>query len=318
MSNQIQNLTEQLISNISKQLIGKDEQIRLTFVCLIAGGHLLLEDVPGLGKTTLAKALAKSINAEFKRIQCTPDLMPSDITGVTIYNQKTGEFDFIKGPVFSQIVLADEINRSNPRTQSALLEAMAEGTVSVDRQTHTLDQPFFVIATQNPVEFSGTYPLPEAQMDRFMMRISLGYPNKMAEVQMLKSQRIDAQKPQIPALLTGEHIMQLRQHAQNITMSDEIYQYIVNIVAATRTHDAVALGASPRAALALMKISQAYALITGMSHVTPKIIHQIAEPVLAHRLLFKNKQMSHTAKLHFFDELLGQNVHVPDHAYANE
>lgn len=312
----IKTIADALIQTISKDLIDKEDKIKLTLVCLIAGGHLLLEDVPGLGKTTLAKSLANCLKADFKRIQCTPDLMPSDITGVTIYNQKNQSFEFIQGPVFSQILLADEINRTNPKTQSALLEAMAEATVSVDRQTHQLHQPFFVIATQNPVEFGGTYPLPEAQMDRFMMRISLGYPNKSAEVAMLKSLQIDKQTGGRDAVISCEQLLQIRQYAQKVTVSEEVFQYIVAIVDATRHHDAVALGASPRASLALMKSAQALAVISGHNSVTPEMIQIIAEPVLAHRLIFKNKQISGEAKKRFFAELLTKSVFVPDHANA--
>lgn len=311
---QIQTLTKQLIDNIAQKLIGKDEQILLTLTCLIAGGHILLEDVPGLGKTTLAKALAASINADFKRIQCTPDLMPSDITGVTIFNQKSQSFEFVQGPVFTNILLADEINRTNPRTQSALLEAMAESTVSVDRHTYELQQPFFVIATQNPVDFSGTYALPEAQMDRFMMRLSLGYPKKAQEIAMMKRQRMDGEST-IKMVATSEHIIKLRQHAQNITVSDAIYTYIADIVTATRNHDAIQLGASPRACLALLSCSQVYAMLTGRTHVSPDIIQKLAEPVLTHRLIFKNRQLAKTSIMAFFDDLLTRKVAVPDNPH---
>ena len=197
MSEKYKQLTDQMVQQISQVLIGKNQQIRMTLSCFIAGGHLLLEDVPGLGKTTLAKGLAGCFDLDYNRIQCTPDLMPSDITGITIYNQKSERFEFIKGPVFSNILLADEINRTNPRTQSALLESMAEATVTIDRDTHQLTQPFFVIATQNPIEFSGTYPLPEAQMDRFMMKISLGYSSQSSEIKMMKSQQYNHKRPQV-------------------------------------------------------------------------------------------------------------------------
>lgn len=313
MSAQIQQVTQNIIGQISQKLIGKDDEVLLALTCLIAGGHVLLEDVPGLGKTTLAKALAASIGCEFKRIQCTPDMMPSDITGVSIYNQKSESFQFVKGPVFTNILLADEINRTNPRTQSALLEAMAEGTVTVDRETFELAKPFFVIATQNPIDFSGTYSLPEAQMDRFMMQLSLGYPNKQSEIAMMQSQRqtATANAPLEP-VITAEHVMQLRQHAQNIHMNDSMYHYIADIVRATREHDAIQLGASPRACLALMKCAQTYALLTGETHVTPALVQKIAEPVLAHRLIFKNRQMSPAQKMAFFDDLLYKRVTVPD------
>lgn len=312
MNQKIPALAQQIIDNIGNHLIGKEEKIRLTLTCLIAGGHVLLEDVPGLGKTTLAKALATSIDCQFKRIQCTPDMLPSDITGVSIYNQKNQSFEFIKGPVFTHILLADEINRTNPRTQSALLEAMAEGTVTVDRETYTLDSPFFVIATQNHIDFSGTYSLPEAQMDRFMMQLSLGYPSKQSEIAMMHAQRVDAARPPLNTIISNAHVMQLRQHAQNIHVHDNVYQYIADIVRKTREHDAIHLGASPRACLALMKAAQAYALLTGQNHVSPQLIQKLAEPVLAHRLLFKNRQMNAAQVMSFFDQLLHHDVVVPD------
>lgn len=307
----VQQITQQLVDNISHKLIGKQDQILLTLTCMVAGGHVLLEDVPGLGKTTLAKSLAASISAEFKRVQCTPDLMPSDITGVTIFNQQKQNFEFIKGPVFTQILLADEINRTNPRTQSALLEAMAESTVSVDRDTYPLPPLFFVIATQNPIDFSGTYALPEAQMDRFMMCLSLGYPGKNHEISMMKSQNVISDKP-IKAIISAENILKLRQLALKVPMPDAIYSYISDIVIATRNHEAVHLGASPRASLALVKGAQAYALLTGRTSITPDIIQTLAEPILKHRIIFKNSQQNATFYAGFFDELLSKTVKVPD------
>ena len=324
----IADITHSMIRNIGHSLIGKDEQILMALTCLVAGGHLLIEDVPGLGKTTLAKALATTIKADFRRIQCTPDLMPSDITGVTVYNQKSGDFEFIKGPVFTNILLADEINRTSPRTQSALLEAMSDATVSIDNTTHKLPEPFFVIATQNPIEFSGTYELPEAQMDRFMMRLSLGYPSQQSEIAMLRSQSqsqstLNSTTNDNPTSLVDQnvtkpllgikHILTLQQRARAITVSDEIYQYITDIVKRTRHHDALRLGASPRASVSLLKVSQAYALLTGATSVTPVHVQKLAEPVLAHRLVFKNQHLSLTEQLDFFDQLLGRQVGVPDY-----
>lgn len=325
----IADITHSMIRNIGHSLIGKDEQILMALTCLVAGGHLLIEDVPGLGKTTLAKALATTIKADFRRIQCTPDLMPSDITGVTVYNQKSGDFEFIKGPVFTNILLADEINRTSPRTQSALLEAMSDATVSIDNTTHKLPEPFFVIATQNPIEFSGTYELPEAQMDRFMMRLSLGYPSQQSEIVMLRAQGQPQSSPNNSStisdnndsahqnvtkpLLGIKHILTLQQRARAITVSDEIYQYITDIVKRTRHHDALRLGASPRASVSLLKVSQAYALLTGATSVTPVHVQKLAEQVLAHRLVFKNQHLSPTEQLDFFDQLLGRQVGVPDY-----
>lgn len=311
MSNQIEQVAEKLITNISQEIIGKKAQIRQALACLVAGGHLLLEDVPGLGKTTLAKAMARSFNMSFQRIQCTPDLMPSDVTGVSIYNQKSEAFEFIEGPVFAHVLLADEINRTSPRTQSALLEAMAEGTVTVDRVTHTLPHPFFVIATQNPIEFTGTYPLPEAQMDRFMMRLSLGYPDQQSEMQMLASHQASDKKPQASTLLTVEQLLALRKHAEKIPVLPAMRQYITQLVNATRTHDDIHMGASPRASLALMKVAQAMALLTGKSHLTPALVQSLLRPVLAHRLVFANRQMDEAGKRQFFTALTDQ-VPVPD------
>lgn len=318
-NNQVTNITKSLVQNISQQVIGKENKILLTLTCLVAGGHLLLEDLPGVGKTTLAKAVASSIKANFRRVQCTPDLMPSDITGITIYNQKSGEFEFIQGPVFTHVLLADEINRTSPRTQSALLEAMSDATVSIDNKTHTLPQPFFVIATQNPIEFSGTYDLPEAQMDRFMMRLSMGYPDANSTVQLLKTHStINTQTPSIKPIISAEQVVTLRQMSEKITVSNEIYQYIVQLIEKTRSHQAVRLGASPRAAVSLLKACQAYALLTGSMSVTPTHIAKLAHPVLSHRLLFKNSHTSEQDKEQFFANLLNLNVRVPDNAQGNQ
>ncbi|WP_230655712.1 AAA family ATPase [Psychrobacter sp. I-STPA10] len=316
----IPNIAKALTNNIEQALIGKQPQILLALTCLVAGGHLLLEDVPGLGKTTLAKALATAIKGQFRRVQCTPDLMPSDITGVTVYNQKNASFEFIQGPVFTNILLADEINRTSPRTQSALLEAMSDATVSIDNVSHELPELFFVIATQNPVEFSGTYELPEAQMDRFMMRLSLGYPDKASEIAMLKgvcgqagsdNHSLSTQQQVKPLLSTGQ-VLQLRQRASQVTVSEDMFNYIVNIVERTRHHQALRLGASPRASLSLLKASQAYALLTGANSITPEHIKLLAEPILAHRLLFKNQHSTAMERQQFFEQLLDRQVAVPD------
>lgn len=312
MSNpKIQQLNQTLINTIAQVVIGKNEQILLALTCLVAGGHLLLEDLPGVGKTTLAKTLAQTINGTFHRVQCTPDLMPSDITGVTVYNQKSGEFEFIQGPVFTNILLADEINRTSPRTQSALLEAMSDATVSIDNQTYTLPQPFMVLATQNPIEFSGTYDLPEAQMDRFMMRLSMGYPDFASEISLLKTHG-KTQNTVINPVVSGEQILRLRQMSEQIVVSDDMYQYIGQLITRTRQHHGLRLGASPRAGLSLLKACQTYALLTGATSITPAHVQKLAEPVLAHRLIFKSPPRDEPERQQFFAELLGQQVRVPD------
>lgn len=304
-------LSQSLIQHIAQIVVGKNEQILLALTCLIAGGHLLLEDLPGVGKTTLAKAIAQSIQGQFQRVQCTPDLMPSDITGVTVYNQKSGEFEFIQGAVFTNILLADEINRTSPRTQSALLEAMSDATVSIENRTYTLPQPFMVIATQNPIEFSGTYDLPEAQMDRFMMRLSMGYPDVHHEILLLKTHG-KAQSQSLTPLINAEQILRLRLLAEKVIVSDEIYQYLSHLLLRTRQHPALRLGASPRAGLSLLKACQAYALLTGANSVTPHHIQLLAEPVLAHRLIFKTPLQTAQQRHDFFAQLLQQQVRVPD------
>lgn len=309
--NKIQNLAHNIINHISQTVIGKQEQILLALTCLVAGGHLLLEDLPGVGKTTLAKALASTINGQFRRVQCTPDLMPSDITGVTVYNQKLGEFEFIQGPVFTHILLADEINRTSPRTQSALLEAMSDATVSIDNQTYSLPQPFFVVATQNPIEFSGTYDLPEAQMDRFMMRLSLGYPDFASEISLLKTHGANQSIP-TQALISPEQILKLRALSERVPVSEEMYRYIGEIILRTRQHSALRLGASPRAGLSLLRACQSYALLTGATSVQPAHVQRLAQPVLAHRLIFKNQSSSDEVQAQFFAQLLQTQVRVPD------
>ncbi len=303
----IKKWVDPVIAEIERALIGKRAAIIQMLTCFLAGGHLLLEDVPGLGKTTLAKALANSLSMDNKRIQCTPDLMPADILGVTIYNQQSQQFDFNPGPIFTNILLADEINRTNPRTQSALLEAMAEGTVSIDRLTHRLPEPFFVIATQNPVEFAGTYPLPEAQLDRFMMSISLGYPDLASELKLLDK----PQKIQIKACLSDKHFLKLRQLAQQVTISAAAKSYIVNVVRATRNHADIQLGASPRGTLALLQTAKALTLLSGQSYVTPKIIQSLIKPVLAHRLIFTDRYLKTAEKTLILRQLVSQ-VKVPD------
>ena len=276
---------ETISENIQKVMRGQSAAVRKLLSAFASGGHVLLEDFPGTGKTTLAKALSLSINSQFKRIQFTPDLLPSDILGVSIYDQKENRFNFHKGPIFTNILLADEINRASPRTQSALLEAMAESHVSLDGKMYHLEKLFFVIATQNPVESSGTYPLPEAQMDRFALRFSLGYISSDQEVAVLSDQEKDHPINEVRPCVSMEHVLSLKQHAAGVRISEELKRYIVDIVGATRTASGVELGASPRASLSLMKAAQALALFDGREFVTPEHVQEIAVSVIAHRMV---------------------------------
>ncbi len=270
-----------------KAIIGKPEALQFVLISLLCRGHLLLEDVPGLGKTTLAKVVSNSIALSFKRLQCTPDLLPADISGVSIYDQKTQAFRFVPGPIFSNILLTDEINRTSPRTQSALLEAMAERTVTVDRKTRPLPKTFMVIATQNPIEFSGTYPLPEAQLDRFFMRISLGYPSLKDESRIMALNQKDDPAATITPVLKEEQLLNLQEAVKKVKIDAQIMQYIASLVQATRAHKKLRLGASPRGSIALMKASQALAMIEGSEFVTAHMVQKLVKPVLAHRMLLR-------------------------------
>ncbi len=276
---------EQLTENLHGAIVGKDEAIRLVLVALLSGGHVLLEDVPGVGKTLLARSLAESIEGKFARLQCTPDLMPTDVTGTNIWNPSTGAFDFLAGPVFANILLTDEINRATPRTQSALLEVMEEHQVTIDGLSRRLPEPFFVIATQNPVEYQGTFPLPEAQMDRFALCLSLGYPSEGEELQMIQRLQSGQKKGRLNPCITPDEIRSLQIQCQQVKVEDSLQRYIVNLVRATRSDEEVTLGVSPRGTVSLLRTAQALAFISERSYVIPDDIKTLAPYVLAHRMI---------------------------------
>ncbi len=281
----IADIAHRLRDNIQQVIVGKEKVIDLTLAVVLCEGHMLLEDVPGIGKTTLARALAISLGCKFRRIQFTPDLLPSDVTGLNWFNQKKQEFEFRPGPVISQIVLADEINRATPRTQSALLEAMQERQVTIDGVTHPLPRPFLVMATQNPVELEGTFPLPEAQIDRFMMRIAIGYPDESEENQILERFRLNDPLPELKPVTTPEEIIQGQEERRRVLVSEPVREYIVRVARATRNHPEIELGASPRATLSLYQTAQAWAAIHGRDYVLPDDVKAMAPYVLTHRLM---------------------------------
>ncbi|MBS4216657.1 MULTISPECIES: AAA family ATPase [Neobacillus] len=280
---------DKILANIEKVMIGKRNVAELSLVALLAGGHVLLEDVPGVGKTMMVRALAKSVNANFRRIQFTPDLLPSDVTGVSIYNPKEMEFQFRPGPLMGNIILADEINRTSPKTQSALLEGMEEASVTIDGVTHKLQKPFFVMATQNPIEYEGTYPLPEAQLDRFLLKMKMGYPDIHEEIEVLNRAQKVPPIEDLQPVIDLEGLRALQQEVKEVFVDDTIKRYIVDIVNRTRGYGSVYLGASPRGSIALMKAAQAYAFIFGRDYVLPDDIQYLAPYVLSHRIILKSE-----------------------------
>src|SRR2546430_1959383 len=276
-----------VVENVERVIFGKHHEVELAIVALLCRGHILIEDVPGTGKTVLAKALARSLGCSFRRIQFTPDLLPSDVTGVSIFNQQRNTFEFRAGPVMSQVVLADEINRATPKTQSALLESMDEHQVTVDGTTYQLPDPFLVMATQNPIEYEGTFPLPEAQLDRFFMRIQLGYPREREEIAILDAQRIVHPLETIEQVMSADELLQAQAQVREIHIADSVKAYVVDIVTATRSHPDVYLGASPRGSLALSRAAQAYAAMNGRDYVLPDDVKALAAPTLSHRLILQ-------------------------------
>ncbi len=299
--------------NIGKVIIGKDDVIEKVLICLIADGHVLLEDLPGTGKTMLAKSLAVSIDSSFSRIQFTPDLLPADITGLNVYNRATEEFNFVPGPVMTNILLADEINRATPRTQSALLEAMQEKQVTIDGVTRSLGTPFFVIATQNPVETAGTFPLPEAELDRFMMQLSLGNLTLEEEIAILKRFENDEPLTELSAVATGDDILEIRGLLNNVRVHDDLIKYIASICEVTRSDSGTYIGVSPRGAIALLKAAKASALINGRDYVIPDDIKSLIIPVFMHRILFINRK-DKNSKEQYLDSLISR-VEVPSEEF---
>lgn len=304
-------IAEKLLANMQKVIIGKASEAELALMALICQGHLLIEDVPGVGKTMLAKSMAKSVGCSFKRIQFTPDILPSDITGVSIYNQKTGDFEFHPGPVIAQIVLADEINRASPKAQSALLECMDERQITVDGVTHSMPRPFMVMATQNPIEYEGTFPLPETQLDRFMLRLHLGYPAAAHEITIMDKQQYSHPIDTLQQVAGVDELLRLQNAVKQVHVDDLVKTYIVNLVAATRSHPSVYLGASPRGSLSLFRLAQARALLQGREFALPDDVKALGEPALAHRLIINSSARIRGATGHSVVAEICESVPVP-------
>ncbi|MGC6768170.1 AAA family ATPase [Enterococcus sp. LJL128] len=310
MLNTTQSKISLLIDEMEKVILGKREVLQLTVAAFLAGGHVLFEDIPGVGKTMLVKTLAKAIHGKFSRIQFTPDLLPSDILGITVYNTASQAFEFHPGPIFTTVLLADEINRTTPRTQAALLEAMSERHVTIDNHTYTLDEHFFVLATQNPVDYEGTYPLPEAQLDRFLFRLHIGYPEFADELELLLNRQSD-QLVSIRQVLNAAEVTQLKALVDEVYVDPQIARYALQLVQATREHDSIALGISPRGSLAFIKAARAFALTEGRTFVTPDDLQRILPAVFGHRLLLKNNHTANEAQIQEIMEQILRRVPVP-------
>lgn len=308
---EIESLSKRIKENVSKVIVGKGKVIDRLLIAMICSGHVLLEDVPGTGKTLLAKSMAKSLAVQFKRIQFTPDLLPADLSGINYFNQKSSEFEFRPGPLFTNILLADEINRATPRTQSSLLECMEERQVTIDGETRGLTRPFLVIATQNPIESQGTFPLPEAQLDRFLLRIRMGYPETEEALEILQRFKQSNPLEQLQAVAQSEEIIEAQQHYSDIFVSDSMLAYIVDIVERTRKHDKIANGVSPRGSQALLKTAQAYAVIQGRDYVAPDDVKAMAVSVLAHRIVLKQALRVSSGRSEELIEQILQNTPVP-------
>lgn len=302
---------DQVLANIDKVMLGKQEVAKLSLVALLAQGHVLLEDVPGVGKTMLVRAIAKSLSCDFRRIQFTPDLLPSDVTGISIYNPRDMEFEFHEGPIFGNIILADEINRTSPKTQSSLLEGMEERSVTVDGQTRPLRRPFFVMATQNPIEYEGTYPLPEAQLDRFLLKLKMGYPSYQQELDMLNRTAKDHPIDTLQPVMTKEELIEIQEEVKEVHISESVQRYILNIVTQTRNDASIYLGVSPRGSIALMKSAKAYAYMQQRDYVLPDDVKYLAPYVLAHRIILTSEALYEGLTQQKVIESILKNTYVP-------